>query len=166
MKNTIALFLLVMLFASCENPYEHVSEDKYYTGNPFVSLSSEQAAIRLSVNESTNHSLQAGEFKDSLILSHTLDQTILVTLEIVNEATQGTIDEHFAFQQTVMIEAGQNYGSFTVNALNIPEDEVSQYKLAIRIKEVDNEQIIAGLYGTKKENEPRQKRFKTYSFQK
>ncbi len=165
MKNIIVLFLLVMLFVSCENPYEHVSEEKYYTGNPFVSLSSEQAAIRLGVNENTNHSLQAGVFKDSLILSHAIDRTIMVSLEIVNEATQGTINEHFAFQETVMIEAGQNYGSFTVSALNVPENEVSRYKLAIRIKKVDDEQIIAGLYGAKKENEPRQKRFKTYSFQ-
>lgn len=156
---------MVWTFVACENPYDLVSESKAYKGDPFVSLSSEQAAIRLGVNENSNHTQQAGGFKDSLVLSHVLNHDLTVTLEVVEEETHGDVDEHFSFQNTVMIEAGKNYGTFMVNALNVPVEEISKYKLSIRIKEVDDEQVIAGLYGAKKENEERKKRFKTYSFQ-
>lgn len=166
MKNIVAVIVLVWAFVACENPYENVSEAKFYNGNPFVSLSSEQAAIRLGVNQRSNHTSQAGVFKDSLVLSHALDHDITVTLEMVARETFGDMDTHFTFQEAVRIEAGKNYGSYTVSALSVPTDEVSRFKLSIRIKEVDDEQIIAGLYGTKKENEARKKRFKTYSFQK
>lgn len=165
MKNIVALVLLVGAFVSCDNPYENVKEAKYYTGNPFVSLSSEQAVIQQGLNPDRNQTQQAGVFKDSLVLSHALDHDLTVTLELVDEATRGSIDEHFAFQETVTIQAGKNYGSFLVSALEISQEEVSKLKLAIRIKAVDDEQVIAGLYGAKKENEARKKRFKTYSFQ-
>ncbi|MBI9062019.1 MAG: hypothetical protein JEZ14_08510 [Marinilabiliaceae bacterium] len=166
MKNIVALAVLVCAFVSCDNPYENVKEAKYYTGNPFVSLSSEQAVIRQGLDPDRNHTLQAGVFKDSLVLSHTLDHALTVTLELVDEATRGNVEEHFSFQETVTIQAGENYGNFTVSALEIPQEEVSKYKLSIHIKSVDDEQVIAGLYGAKKENEARKKRFKTYSFQK
>ncbi len=162
MKNTVVLMVLVLAFVSCDNPYDNIKEAKYYTGNPFVSLSSEQAVIRQEVNQTQ----QAGVFKDSLLLSHVLDHALTVSLEVVDAATSGTVDEHFTFQETVTIEAGNNYGDFTVSALDIPQEEVSKFKLAIRIKAVDDANVIAGLYGIKKENEARQKRFKTYSFQK
>ncbi|SMO38942.1 hypothetical protein SAMN06265379_101436 [Saccharicrinis carchari] len=166
MKNIVIVLFALWVFASCENPYENVSEEKYYKGYPFVSLSSEQSAVRLGVHESTNQTMQAGVFKDSLVLSSTINEDLVVYLEMVDEETQGVLNDNFTFQEKVTIRAGHNYGSFTVSALNLPQDEVSKFKLTIRIKEVDKEQVIAGLYGIKKENEARQKRFKTYSFQK
>ena len=151
---------------ACENPYDNVSDAKYYQGDPFVSLSSEQAAIRLGVNENNNHTDQPGVFQDSLVLSQVLDHDIMVTLEVVDQETLGEVGIHFTFKEQVSIQAGKNYGSYWVRALDIPADELSKYKLSIRIKAVDDQGIIAGLYGIKKENEERQKRFKTYSFQK
>jgi len=164
-KNIVLILIVACLFVACEDPYDNVSESKIYHGNPFVSLSSEQAAIDLGVNESNNHTQQAGVFVDSLILSHVLYNDLTVYLEIVDEESNGQLENHFSFQQTVTIQAGSNYGTYTVSGLNLQVDELSNYKLAVRIKSVDNEQVIAGLYGTKKENEERQKRFKTYSFQ-
>ena len=154
-----------MVFVSCENPYDEVSESKKYTGNPFVSLSSEQAVVNIGINANNNHTIEDGVFKDSLVLSHTLDYDINIVLEVVGEETQGDVETNFSFQDMVTIPAGNNYGEFYVSALTIPNDEISKYKLAIRIKEVDTELVVAGLYGAKKENEERQKRFKTYSFQ-
>ncbi len=165
MKNVIILFLLIGVFAACENPYENVSEDKQYNGDPFVCLSSEQASIHLQINENNNEVTQEGIFKDSLILSHVLDHDLRVTLEMVEEESYGEINTNYSFQNTVNIEAGNNFGVFYVKGLSIPVDEISRYKLAVRIKSVDNENVIAGLYGIKKDNEARQKRFKTYSFQ-
>lgn len=165
MKNTVILLLMIWVFAACENPYENVSEAKEYKGNPFVSLSSEQASIHLGTNENSNHTTQAGVFKDSLVLSHVLDFDLTVIFEMVVEESFGEVETHYSFQNTVTIESGHNYGVYYVRGLNIPVDEISKYKLAIRIQEVDNENVIAGLYGAKKENEEREKRFKTYSFQ-
>lgn len=164
--NIVIFILMVWGLGACENPYDQVSEEKYYSGNPFVSLSSEQAAIRLGISKNNNQIEESGVFKDSLVLSHKLDHDITVFLEIVDEESLGNIDEHYAFEDRVVIEVGHYYGSFTVRNLGVPEDEVSKYKLSIRIKEVNDEQVIAGLYGIKKENEERKKRFKTYSFQK
>lgn len=165
MKHTVILLLMVLAFAACENPYDLVSESKVYSNNPFVSLSSEDAAIRMDVNQAANHTLQAGVFKDSLILSHALDHDLTVTLELVEAGTRGDLEQHFRFQNTVIIPAGTNFGTYLVTALNVPLSDISKYKLAIRIKEVDDAGVIAGMYGTKKENEERKKRFKTYSFQ-
>jgi hypothetical protein len=165
MKNFVIL-LLVWVFVSCENPYENVSEDKQYTGNPFVSLSSEQASVDMGINQNNNQSLQAGVFKDSIVLSHVLDTDLTVMLERVEDESFGEVGTHFDFQDTLTIKSGENYGVFYVSGLSIAVDEISKYKLAVRIKEVDNENVIGGLYGVKKENEPREKRFKTYSFQK
>lgn len=153
-------------FFSCENPYENVSEPKHYNGDPFVSLSSEQAIVRLGVNEALNNTKEAGVYRDSLLLSQKLDRDIIVTLEWVAEETQGEVETNFSFQQQVIIKADTNFGNFTTTALTLPENELSKYKLAIRIKEVNDEHVIAGLYGLKKENEDRKKRFKTFSFQK
>ena len=166
MKNLFVIILMVLAVTSCEDHYENVKDPKHYTGDPFVSLNSERAVISLEVNKPVNNTWQAGVYKDKLVLSHPLDHDISVTLEVVNEETFGSLDTNFEFQQTVVIEAGDNYGSYTISALSIPEKEISKYKLAIRIKEVDDPLVIAGLYGIKKENEERKKRFKTYSFQK
>ena len=165
MKYIVILLLGIGTLGACENPYEEVSKSKTYAGDPFVSLSSEQATIKLGVNESSNHTLEAGVFQDSLVLSHVLEDDLYVELEMVAEESLGELDTHFSFQQTVYIAAGTNYGYFDVSGLDIPEDYISKYKLALRIKEVDIEGLIAGLYGIKKDNEVRQKRFKTYSFQ-
>ncbi|PWD97936.1 hypothetical protein [Marinilabilia rubra] len=165
MKHTIIILLLAYVFVGCENPYELVKESKVYKENPLVSLSSEQAVIHLGVDETGNHTPEAGVFKDSLVLSHVLDHDINVTLELVEDETFGEVETHFSFQKEVTIKAGQNYGTYKVQALNVPVEAISKYKLSIRIKEVDDDNIIAGLYGVKKENEDRKKRFKTYSYQ-
>ncbi len=166
MKNIITSILMVWAITSCENPYDNVSDPKHYTGAPFVSLDSEQAVIDLNVNQPDNHSWEAGVYKDKLILSHALDHDITVTLEIVDEETTGAVGTNFEFQETVVITAGETFGSFKISALTIADADISKYKLAIRIKEVDTPNVIAGLYGIKKENEERKKRFKTYSFRK
>lgn len=165
MKNLTILLVLVCGLIACEKPYENVSVDKRYKGQPFVSLSSEQASINLGIDQGNNQSIEEGVFRDSLVLSHVLEEDLTVLLEMVDVESVGQQEINFSFQHTVTIEAGQNYGSFNVRALELKESELSQYKLAIRIKEVDNENVIAGLYGAKKENEEREKRFKTYSFQ-
>ncbi len=165
MKNFIALFFAILTLGSCENPYDLVSESKTYKGDPFVMLSSEQAAIRLGISQNNNHSSLPGIFRDSLVLSNALDHDLTITLELVGNESFGALNEHFKFQDKVIIDAGSNYGSFTVHALDIPISEISKYKLSSRIKETDDPLVIAGLYGSKKENEERQKRFKTYSFQ-
>ncbi|WP_027471477.1 hypothetical protein [Saccharicrinis fermentans] len=165
MKYILILLLGIGTLEACENPYEEVSKSKTYAGDPFVSLSSEQATIKLGVSESSNHTMEAGVFKDSLVLSHVLEDDLYVELEMVEDESLGDLDTHFTFQEIVYIAAGTNYGYFDVSGLDIPEDDISKYKLALRIKEVNIEGVIAGLYGIKKENEERQKRFKAYSFQ-
>lgn len=162
-RNIFVLAFVVLGFVACDDPYENVSQPKHYTGNPFVSLSSEQAAISLGV-KSSNHTAQAGVFKDSLILSHAQENDLKVQLELVATETQGDIDVNFSFQKEVSIEAGKNFGSYTVRVLDLPANDLSRYKLSIRIKETNNPEVIAGLYGAKRKNEARQKRFKTYSF--
>lgn len=166
MRFSIVAILIIWLCSSCEKPYELVSEEKHYDGAPFVSLSSEQALIRLGINEGVNNTPEAGLFRDSIILSHKLDYPITVFLDVVTTETHGNLNTHFSFQQEVTINSGDNYGSFTVLAGEIPQNEISKYKLTIHISKCDNPDIIAGMYGIKKENEDRQKRFKSYSFQK
>ncbi len=165
MKNIVIVFIIGLTLGACDNPYDLVSESKIYNGNPFVMLSSEQAAIRLGINENSNHTSLPGIFKDSLVLSHKLDHDLTVVLEFVSEESFGALNEQFSFQEVVIIDAGQNYGAYTVHALNIPVSSISKYKLSVRIKSTDDEKVIAGLFGAKKENEERKKRFKTYSFQ-
>jgi hypothetical protein len=130
-----------------------------------VSLSSEQAVVRQGINVVNNHSDQAGVYRDSLVLSHKLEHDIAVTLEWVDEETNGEVDTNFNFQSVVNIKAGDNYGYYTVSALELKQAHINTYRLAIQIKEVDDPHIIAGLYGSKKENQARPKRFKTYTFQ-
>lgn len=166
MKKIIFVLFVIWGFFSCENPYENVSQPKHYNGDPFVSLSSEQAIVRLGVDESINNTKEAGVYKDSLVLSQKLNRDIIVTLELVAEETEGEVNTNFSFQQQVTIKADNYFGSYTATALTLPDDELSKYKLAIRIKEVNDKDVIAGLYGLKKENEDRKKRFKTFSFQK
>lgn len=166
MKYLVLSLLIGCSLLSCENPYENVSDVKYYDDNPLVSLSSEQALVRVGLDEENNHTNKEGVYQDSLLLSHKLDHDITVILEGVSGETTGEIDENFSFQREVVIEAGNNYGSYNVSALDINEDNISAYKLAIRIKEVDDPNVIAGMYGSKKEKQARPKRFKTYSFQK
>ncbi len=161
LKNIAILVLSIWVLAACEDPYENVSSDKSYDGSPFVSLSSESASIHMSATREQ----EAGIFKDSIALSHVLTQDLLVTLEYVAEESYGTLNTNYAYQETVLIEAGENYGYFEVQGIDIPLDEMSKYKLSIRISEVNNDNVIAGMYGAKKENEAREKRFKTYSFQ-
>nr|WP_321451316.1 hypothetical protein [uncultured Carboxylicivirga sp.] len=166
MKNNVVLVLAMMwCLVSCEHPYENITADKTYNGNPFVSLSSEQASVNIGIDAGNNQTDKAGVFKDSLVLSHVLDEDLSVLLEIVDEETIGKEDVNFRFQYKVVIEAGKNYGAYTVEALDILLKDISEYKLSIRIAAVDNDNVIAGMYGAKKENEERQKRFKTYSFQ-
>jgi len=166
MKKIVVVLVLVCSIVACENPYENVLDNKYYDGDPFVSLSSEQAVIRLGTGQANNQPNQVGMYKDSLVLSHKLDHDISVTLELVDYGTYGDLDINFSFQKEVIIKAGDNYGAYLVQALELSEEEMSKYKLAIRIMGVDDQQVIAGFYGIKKENEERKKRLKTYSFQK
>lgn len=162
MKNILALFLLQFALASCEKPYDLVSQPKYYTGDPFVCLSSEQASIKV---EGNNDETCSGIFRDSITLSTALDHSISVELELVPEETVGTLGTTFTFDDKISITAGSNYGIYYVKALQVPHDQMSQYKLSVRIKEVDDPKVIPGLFGIKKENEDRQKEFKSYSFQ-
>jgi len=166
MKKSFVLIIIAFIFLACENPYELVSEDKNYKGNPFVSLSSEQASIRLGINEGANNSPMAGVFKDSIVLSNPLNDALVVWLEFDNQESQGILDTHFSFQEQVIIEAGASYGTFLVSAEEISEEDMSSIKLAIKIADVDNENVIAGMYGIKKENEDRKKRIKVYTFQR
>ncbi|WP_430812881.1 MULTISPECIES: hypothetical protein [unclassified Carboxylicivirga] len=165
MKIVLVISGLLMALVSCENPYENVSVDKSYTGQPLVMLSSEQAVVRLAASPA-NHSDIPGLFVDSLILSHKLDHAIMVSLEVVAEATIGSVGEHFSFEQEVEIEAGNYCGSYGVEALDLPLNDISKYQLSVCITSVDDQEVIAGLYGAKKEGEEREKRFKTYSFKK
>ncbi len=164
MKNLVLVLVMVWSLVSCEDPYENISDDKTYKGNPFVSLSSEQASVNLGIHSGNNQINSAGVFKDSIVLSHVLENDITVSLQVVDEETFGDENVNFSFQHSVTIEAGNNYGSYTIEALDIPIEDISKYKLAIRIISVDDEHVIAGLYGVKKENEDRQKRYKIYSF--
>lgn len=165
MKNAFMLLMLALTLGACENPYDLVDDSKTYQGLPFVCVSSEQAVIRLGVNPNGNQTELPGVFKDSLVLSHVLDHDLTVVLELVAEETHGELETNFSFQERVTIGAGKNFGAFLVRAIGVPASEVGKYKLSIRVKEVDDAQVIAGLYGAKKENEERKKRFKTYSFQ-
>ncbi|MCT4586745.1 MAG: hypothetical protein N4A71_02900 [Carboxylicivirga sp.] len=166
MKNFVIVFLIGFGLWACENPYENVSDPKYYDDDPFVSLSSEQAVVRMGLDEEHNHSSIPGVYRDSLVLSHKLDHDINVTLEWVQEETNGEVGTNFSFQKVVSIDAGQNYGHYNVTGLDFADGNINSYKLAVRIKGVDDQNVIAGLYGSKKENQARPKRFKTYSFQK
>ncbi|MCG8579457.1 MAG: hypothetical protein MI866_06050 [Bacteroidales bacterium] len=165
MKYIVLILLIGCGLLSCENPYDNVSAPKYYHDDPLVSLSSEQAVVRKGINVINNHTSQAGVYRDSLVLSHKLEHDIVVTLELVDEETNGEVDTNFSFQSVVTIKAGYNYGQYTVSALELEQEQINTYRLAIRIKEVDDPGIIAGLYGSKKENQARPKRFKTYVFQ-
>ena len=162
-KIIILLSLTVFSFA-CEDPYANVSSDDVYDGKPIVMLNSEAATIRLSVH-SGNNSDKAGVFVDSLTLSHTLNYDIKVTLEFVMTASYGELGKNFIFNKEVVIKAGQYYGNYQVEAISIPLEDIVLYKLAVQIKEVDSDDVIAGLYGIQIENEERQKQIKVYSFQ-
>ncbi len=155
--------IIIATTASCESPYDNVTGGAVYSGDPYVMLSSEASSIHLEVN-SSNNSDQAGLFIDSLVLSHTLDHDLIVTLECYENNTFGEVDTNFRFQREVTIPAGENFGSFYVEALDIDAAQASSYKLSIYIDSCDNDQVIAGINGIKYENQEREKRNKTYSF--
>lgn len=161
------LFAIVMLasFWACENPYDNVSGAKHYTDKPLVTLSSDQVAFKLEAIES-DPTLLSGTFRDSLLLSHKLDQDISVTLKVVGEETFGDVAVSYFFDQVVSIEAGKNYGYYSIDVENIPVENISRYKLSLQIDSADTDMVIAGMFGAKKEDEARKKRFKTYSFSK
>ncbi|BDD12035.1 hypothetical protein FUAX_44670 (plasmid) [Fulvitalea axinellae] len=147
---------------SCDDPYENIPDDKSYNGKPFVSLSSESGVINL--NGTTK-----GALTDSVALSHRQDHDITVTLELVERFTVGEVGTHFTYENNLTIPAGAFYGHFKAEALDVKEDgdvKISDYKLSVRIKSVDDPNIIPGLYGNKLEGEERQKRYKTISFRK
>ena len=154
MRNILIIIILALVWA-CRKPYENVNGDTVYDGKPVVMLSSESANIKIGT-----------VFVDSLELSSTITQDLKVTLEFVGKSSFGKLGDNFVFEETVVIKAGKYYGNFNVEAVEIPDVNTSLYKLAIRIKDVDNPNVISGLYGIQIEGEDREKRIKVYSFQK
>ncbi|MCG8411886.1 MAG: hypothetical protein MI739_11455 [Bacteroidales bacterium] len=166
MKKLILTIIALWSFSACDNPYDLVEADKTYNGKPFVSLNAEQGVVYLSVNEDKNNTDRPGVLKDSLLINRPLDHDLTVTLEAVPSETRGTVGKNFRFDVQAVIKAGKSYGYYTVQVLDLPEDQISQNKLSLCIKSVDDTDVIAGLYGLKKKNEERKKHFKTYSFKK
>lgn len=158
----LSLATMLLLF-SCQGRYENVTGSAVYSGDPYVMLSSTSASIYIDVNTSNNSEL-AGVFVDSLILSHPLSYDLVVTLATYDKNTLGTLGTNFTFQREVTIAAGERYGSYQVEALDITADQVNDYQLAIMIESTDSDSVIAGLNGIKYENEDRQKRNKIYNF--
>ncbi len=158
-----AVVTLITLTTSCENPYENVTGDAVYSGDPFVMLSSEEASIYIEQSDK-NNSDEPGLFIDSLVLSHPLEQDLVVKLTTYSKNTFGEVGTNFRYQSEVTIDAGARAGYFEVEAIDIDATTASSMQLAIVIESCDNPNVIAGLNGIKLENEDRQKRNKVYTF--
>ncbi|MBB3698506.1 hypothetical protein KMW28_15910 [Flammeovirga yaeyamensis] len=151
------LALITMFFYSCN---DMVSKDKFYTGDPFVSLSGDQETLTLS--KDTTKEIRV-EHMDSISISTPIDKPLTVTLK-VDSTSYGTVGVDYEVQTDVKIAAGSSYGYYKVTAKAIDPDEISKTNLILYIDQVDQPNIIPGLMGNKKNNEDRRPRLKTYLF--
>lgn len=155
-------FLWIVLGFLATSCNDLVSEDKEYTGDPIVCLSSEQAIVQLSKENPTSGLVKV--FKDSVLISTPITEDLKVYIAIDQKKTTAKLDEHYSMQQEVVIPAGSYFGYFTFEGLEIPEEDVSKLDVAVYIDSVSNPNVIPGFYGVKYELAEREKRTKIFSF--
>ncbi|WP_044209894.1 hypothetical protein [Flammeovirga sp. OC4] len=151
------LSLLTLFLCACN---EIVSQDNFYTGNPFVSLSSDQSILTLS-NDATKEIRL--EYTDSISISSPIDKPLSVLLK-VDATSAGILGEDYDIQTDVKIPAGSSYGYYKVTAKAIDKSKITGTELVIYIESCDQPNVIPGMMGTKKNNEDRRPRLKTYLF--
>ncbi|ANQ52875.1 hypothetical protein MY04_05725 (plasmid) [Flammeovirga sp. MY04] len=148
--------LLVIIISSCNQELF----DKVYKGPPFVSLSDEQQLIKF------DQSVQQKKivWLDSILINEPIDIPIIVSLNEEISKSKNNLGVRFRFQDKVKINAGASYGYYTIDAEIIDEKLLSKSELVLYIEKVDNDLVIPGLQGIKKENEKRQPHYKSYFF--
>ncbi|KXX66532.1 hypothetical protein [Flammeovirga sp. SJP92] len=149
--------LIAILFYSCN---DKVSQDKFYTGNPFVSLSDDQ--VMLTLSKDTTNEIRL-EHLDSISISTPIDKPLTVLLKVDSTST-GAYGVDYSVQTDVQIAAGASYGYYKVTANAIDPSMITRTQLVIYIESCDQPNVIPGMMGIKKENEDRRPRLKTYLF--
>lgn len=148
---------MTMFFYSCN---DMVSKDKFYTGDPLVSLSGDQQMLTLSSEPDQEIRL---ELTDSISISTPIDKPLTVQLK-VDSTSFGNLGTDYTIQTDVKIAAGASYGYYKIVAKAIDPDLVSRTQLVIHIESCDQPNVIPGMMGIKKNNEDRRPRLKTYLF--